>query len=219
MAASAMMGGMFASEMNRELVAALRERGIADGRVLGAIGAVPRDVFVEEASLDSAYADKALPIACGQTISQPYVVAYMTEKLGLMPDHEVLEIGTGSGYQAAILANICRHVFTIERHGPLHEGAVKRFARLGIRNITAIVGDGSKGWPESRQFDRIIVTAAARDVPAMLLDQLGLGGRMIIPIGSRLFRQRLVQFDRTEIGVARKELLAVRFVPLIGGRG
>lgn len=210
---------MFASEMNRELVASLRERGIADARILAAIGAVPRDVFVEEASLDSAYADKALPIACGQTISQPYVVAYMTEKLALAPDHEVLEIGTGSGYQAAILARLGRHVFTIERHAMLHEQAVERFARLGIGNITAIVGDGSKGWPEPRAFDRIIVTAAARDVPAMLLDQLGEGGRMIIPLGSRLFRQRLVQFDRTGDGIARTDLLAVRFVPLIGGRG
>jgi protein-L-isoaspartate(D-aspartate) O-methyltransferase len=210
---------MFPSEMNRELVASLRERGIVDAGVLAAVTAVPRDVFVEEASLDSAYADKALPIACGQTISQPYVVAYMTEKLALEPEHEVLEIGTGSGYQAAILAILSARVFTIERHALLHERAVERFARLGVGNITAIVGDGSKGWPEPRSFDRIIVTAAARDAPRMLLDQLTPGGRMIIPLGSRLFRQRLVQFDRTGDGIARTDLLAVRFVPLIGGRG
>jgi protein-L-isoaspartate(D-aspartate) O-methyltransferase len=210
---------MFPSEMNRELVASLRERGIADAGVLAAFTAVPRDLFVEEASLDSAYADKALPIACGQTISQPYVVAYMTEKLALAPDHEVLEIGTGSGYQAAILARLCARVFTIERHALLHRQALERFVQLGVGNITAIVGDGSKGWPEPRVFDRIIVTAAARDAPAMLLDQLAPGGRMIIPLGSRLFRQRLVQFDRTEAGITRTDLLAVRFVPLIGGRG
>jgi protein-L-isoaspartate(D-aspartate) O-methyltransferase len=210
---------MSVSEMHLELVASLRERGITDARVLAAIAAVPREIFVEEDYLASAYADNALPIACGQTISQPYVVAYMTEKLALEPDLEALEIGTGSGYQAAILARLCRHVYTIERHRPLHEEATARFERLGIGNITAIVADGSQGWPEARLFDRIIVTAAARDTPRRLLDQLAPGGRMIVPMGSRLFRQRLVQFDKTGEEVTRTDLLGVRFVPLIGGDG
>ncbi len=202
---------------NRELAAALAARGIADQRVLEAVAAVPRDLFVDPDYATSAYVDAALPIACGQTISQPYVVAYMTEKLGVAADHDVLEIGTGSGYQAAILARLCHQVFTIERHEELHKSAAARFHKLGIANVTAIVGDGTAGWPEERRFDRIIVTAAAREAPQKLLDQLGPGGRMIIPLGSRLFRQRLVQFDKTETGVERKDLLPVRFVPLVQG--
>jgi protein-L-isoaspartate(D-aspartate) O-methyltransferase len=206
------------AEDNAELVAALRERGIADERVLAAVAAVPREAFVDPDYASSAYVDAALPIACGQTISQPYVVGYMTEKLAAGPGHDVLEVGTGSGYQAAILARLCRHVFTIERHEEPHAQATERFRRLGIGNITAIVGDGAAGWPEERSFDRIIVTAAAsREAPQRLLDQLGPDGRMIIPLGSRLFRQRLVQFDRTETGLERKDLLAVRFVPLVPG--
>ena len=210
---------MMAAEDNAELVVALERRGISDARVLAAVGAVPRDLFVDPSYSDSAYLDTALPISCGQTISQPYVVAYMTEKLAVSPDHDVLEIGTGSGYQAAILARLCRHVYTIERHEELHLAAVERFRRLGIANITAKLGDGSSGWPETRLFDRIIVTAAARQAPQLLLDQLATGGRMIIPIGSRLFRQRLVQFDKSETGVEREDLLAVRFVPLVRGEG
>jgi protein-L-isoaspartate(D-aspartate) O-methyltransferase len=206
------------AEDNAELVAALRERGIADERVLGAIAAISREAFVDPDYASSAYADTALPIACGQTISQPYVVGYMTEKLGLAAEHDVLEVGTGSGYQAAILSRLCRHVFTIERHEELYAQAAERFRRLGIGNITAILGDGAAGWPEERSFDRIIVTAAAsREAPQKLLDQLAPGGRMIIPLGSRIFRQRLVQFDRTETGIERKDLLAVRFVPLVPG--
>jgi protein-L-isoaspartate(D-aspartate) O-methyltransferase len=208
---------MMVADANLELVAALRRRGIADERVLAAMRDVPREAFVEPGHCDLAYADKALPIACGQTISQPYVVAYMTEKLALDAEHEVLEIGTGSGYQAAILAALCRHVYTIERHAALHEAALARFARLGIRNITAIVGDGTAGWPEPRSFDRIIVTAAARQPPEALLEQLKPGGRMIMPLGSRLFRQRLVQFDMGPRGAVQEDLLPVRFVPLIAG--
>jgi protein-L-isoaspartate(D-aspartate) O-methyltransferase len=208
---------MITVEDKGELVATLTRRGISDARVLVAVAAVPRDLFVDPGYVESAYADSALPIACGQTISQPYVVAYMTEKLAAKPDDEVLEIGTGSGYQAAILAKLCRHVYTIERHEALHQAAVERFDRLGIRNITAIVGDGGAGWPEPRLFERIIVTAAAREAPAALLGQLKDGGRMIMPVGSRVFRQRLVQFDRTEAGIEKQDLLAVRFVPLVRG--
>ncbi len=210
-----MRPAIITAEKNRDLVAGLRERGITDARVLAAVEAVPRDAFVDPQYVESAYQDTALPIACGQTISQPYVVAYMTETLELEPEHEVLEIGTGSGYQAAILARLCRHVYTIERHEDLHLEAAERFRRLGIDNVTAIVGDGSAGWPEPRQFDRIIVTAAAKAAPQALLDQLKTGGRMIVPMGSRLLRQRLVQFDKTESKLEKRDLLPVRFVPLV----
>ena len=206
-------------EDSRGLVAALVERGITDVRVLSAIEAIPREAFVDPFYVASAYLDTALPIACGQTISQPYVVAYMTETLAVAPDHDVLEIGTGSGYQAAVLSRLARHIYTIERHEELHRAALERFERLGITNITAILGDGSAGWPEPRAFDRIIVTAAAREAPQALFDQMKPGGRMIIPVGSRTFRQRLVQFDKSETGVERRDLLAVRFVPLVRGQG
>jgi protein-L-isoaspartate(D-aspartate) O-methyltransferase len=208
---------MFSSRETSALIDALQARGIADLRVLAAIGAVPRELFVEPEFSSSAYEDTALPIHCGQTISQPFIVAYMTEKLDLQPHHEVLEVGTGSGYQAAVLAQLCRHVYTLERYAALHEEAKVRFRRLRLDNITAAVGDGWAGWPEPRAFDRIIVTAAAREAPQPLLDQLKIGGRMIIPLGPRLLRQRLVQFDRTERGIEKQELLAVRFVPLVHG--
>jgi protein-L-isoaspartate(D-aspartate) O-methyltransferase len=198
-----------------KLVQQMRERGIADLAVLNAIRAVPRHEFTDAAQADAAYLDIALPIACGQTISQPFVVAYMTEKLALQPDHDVLEIGTGSGYQAAILARLCRHVFTIERHEALHEEARLRFHRLGIRNITALHGDGMLGWPDHRQFDRIIVTAAARELPQALIGQLRDGGRMILPLGKQDARQRLVLIDKAPDGLARQDLLPVRFVPLV----
>jgi protein-L-isoaspartate(D-aspartate) O-methyltransferase len=210
---------MTKSDASRQLVAALRERGISDERVLAAIGAVPRELFVDPAHAEMAYDDQALPIACGQTISQPYVVAYMTEKLAVGPGDDVLEIGTGSGYQAAILARLARRVFTIERHEALLDEALGRFRAVGIRNVTAVVGDGAQGWPEPRLFDRIIVTAAARELPETLLAQLERGGRMIVPLGARLFSQRLVLFHKTEDGVQRTDLLSVRFVPLIGGQG
>ncbi len=170
------------AERAAELVGQLRKRGIRDEHVLAAVEAVPRERFVEAEEWGVAYVDTALPIGCGQTISQPFIVSYMTEQLGVEPDDEVLEIGTGSGYQAAVLARLCRHVYTIERHAPLLDQASRRFDDLGIRNITAIVGDGSMGWPEPRLFDRIIVTAAASSIPQPLVDQLGVGGRMILPV-------------------------------------
>jgi protein-L-isoaspartate(D-aspartate) O-methyltransferase len=198
-----------------KLVEQLRERGICDPAVLNAIRAVPRHEFIGTAPAEAAYLDIALPIACGQTISQPFVVSYMTEKLAAQRDHDVLEIGTGSGYQTAILARICRHVFTIERHEALHDEARLRFARLGIANVTAIRGDGTLGWPEPRQFDRIIVTAAARELPEALIGQLKQGGRMILPLGKRNAQQRLVLFEKMPNGLSRQDLLPVRFVPLV----
>ena len=207
-----MVGG---GDRGAKLVEQLRERGICNLAVLNAIRDVPRHEFIGSAPTEAAYLDIALPIACGQTISQPYVVSYMTEKLAPEPDHDVLEIGTGSGYQTAILARLCRHVYTIERHGPLHDEARQRFARLGIANVTALHGDGTLGWPDQRQFDRIIVTAAAREVPEALIGQLKPGGRMILPLGKRNAHQRLVLLDKMPNGVAHQDLLPVRFVPLV----
>jgi protein-L-isoaspartate(D-aspartate) O-methyltransferase len=204
-----------AADPAAELVRRLRERGITDERVLAAIEAVPRELFVGEREARAAYCDAALPIACGQTISQPFIVGYMTEKLGVESCHDVLEIGTGSGYQAAILARLCRHVYTLERHEELHEQAQARFEALGIDTITAIAGVGTKGWPEPRQFDRIIVTAAARKIPDALVVQLKQGGRMILPLKGKWSGQRLVLVEKTADGIAQQDLLPVRFVPLI----
>ncbi|MFZ1071288.1 MAG: protein-L-isoaspartate(D-aspartate) O-methyltransferase, partial [Methyloceanibacter sp.] len=164
------------------LIMQLRRRGIRDTRVLRAIERVPRELFVDPAFADHAYQDIALPIDCGQTISQPYVVAFMTEKLDLDDSHNVLEIGTGSGYQAAVLSHLCRHVFTVERWRELQKAADRRFAKLGIGNVTTIIGDGWIGWPPQAPYDRIIVTAAAPEPPQALIDQLKPGGRMIIPL-------------------------------------
>lgn len=198
-----------------ELITQLRKRGIREPRVLEAMETVPRALFVPPSFTPSAYLDRALPIACGQTISQPFVVAYMTERLVPLPTHDVLEIGTGSGWQTAILAQLCHHVYSVERHEALCDDARERLARLGITNVTMALGDGSHGWPEPRTFDRIIVTAAAPETPLELLKQLREGGRMIAPVGKRPELQRLVQFDRTESGIKRQELIPVRFVPLV----
>jgi len=200
------------------LIMQLRRRGIRDTKVLRAIERVPREMFVDQAFADHAYQDIALPIECGQTISQPFVVAYMTEKLELDPRHKVLEIGTGSGYQAAVLSYLCRRVYTVERWRELQKGAEQRLAQLKIANVTTIIGDGWLGWPPQAPFDRIIVTAAALDAPAALLDQLKEGGRMIIPLGETRDAQSLVQIDKTEEGLVETPLLPVRFVPLVHGR-
>jgi protein-L-isoaspartate(D-aspartate) O-methyltransferase len=200
------------------LIMQLRRRGIRDTRVLRAIERVPRELFVDPAFADHAYQDIALPIDCGQTISQPYVVAFMTEKLDLDERHKVLEIGTGSGYQAAVLSHLCGHVFTVERWRELQKAANRRFAKLGIANVTTIIGDGWIGWPPQAPYDRIIVTAAAPEPPQALIDQLKPGGRMIIPLGSTRDTQSLVEIDKTDAGIAKKPLLPVRFVPLLHGR-
>ncbi len=196
------------------LAAFLRRRGIRDRRVLEAIGAVPRDIFVQPAFEAVAYADEALPIECGQTISQPFIVAYMTEKLAPEKTARVLEIGTGSGYQTAILAHLFGHVFSMEVHEPLSRAAAQRLKRLGLHNTTLICGDGNKGWESEAPFDRIIVTAAACDIPPALVQQLKRGGRLIAPIGAVNGPQRLVLAVKTDMGLARKTLLPVRFVPL-----
>jgi protein-L-isoaspartate(D-aspartate) O-methyltransferase len=200
------------------LIMQLRRRGIRDTKVLRAIEQVPREMFVDEAFADHAYQDIALPIECGQTISQPFVVAYMTEKLDLADRHIVLEVGTGSGYQAAVLSHLCRRVYTVERWRELQKAAEQRLADLKIANVTTIIGDGWLGWPPQAPFDRIIVTAAALDAPAALLDQLKEGGRMIIPLGETRDAQSLVQIDKTEEGLVETPLLPVRFVPLVHGR-
>lgn len=197
------------------LIRSLEERGISDERVLDAMATVPRELFVPAEYASEAWADEALPIACQQTISQPFIVAYMTERLRVMPDHDVLEIGTGSGYQAAILATLAHHVYTIERHDELHRLAVRRFRQLGLKNITAVVGDGLKGWPgASRTFDRIIVTAGTPDIPRPLIDQLKPCGMMIVPVGGRRM-QHLTLVTRTDHDTETQELLPVRFVPLL----
>jgi protein-L-isoaspartate(D-aspartate) O-methyltransferase len=201
-----------------ELIMQLRQRGIRDHNVLRAMELVPRDLFVDPAFEDHAYKDIALPIECGQTISQPYVVAFMTEKLELGPHHKVLEIGTGSGYQAAVLSHLCRRVYTVERWRELQKAAERRFAKLGITNVTTIIGDGWLGWPPQAPFDRIIVTAAAPEAPPALIDQLKVGGRLIVPLGETRDTQQLVQIDKSEAGISETPLLPVRFVPLVHGR-
>jgi protein-L-isoaspartate(D-aspartate) O-methyltransferase len=198
----------------------LRRHGIMDAGVLRAMEEVPREKFVMTDHVRSAYADQALPILCGQTISQPYVVAYMTEQLALgpPPDHHVLEIGTGSGYQAAILSRLAAKVTSIERYRTLAEQARARLAALGYHNVEVIAGDGMAGAPDQAPFDRIIVTAAADEIPSALVDQLVVGGIMILPLGPRLGDQVLVRLTRTETGVERNELIGVRFVPLVPGQ-
>lgn len=208
------------SAMDRiNLIMQLRKRGISDMRVLRAMELVPREKFVDPAFSEQAYDDSALPIECGQTISQPYVVAYMTEQLDVGPGDEVLEIGTGSGYQAAILSHLCARVFTIERYRELQKAAEERFQELEITNITTIIGDGWLGWPPKAPFARIIVTAAAPEPPSVLIDQLAKGGRMIIPVGETRETQFLTRVDRLESGgIETIRLLPVRFVPLVKGR-
>ncbi|NQW12067.1 MAG: protein-L-isoaspartate(D-aspartate) O-methyltransferase [Alphaproteobacteria bacterium] len=201
------------------LIMSLRGRGITDPAVLGALERVPRDQFVDPAFLDQAWEDRALPIASGQTISQPFIVAFMTQALQLTDRTKVLEIGTGSGYQAAVLAKIARRVYTVERHAELLRRAQAMFDRLKLHNIHTRHGDGWKGWPEQAPFEAIIVTAAAPEVPQELLDQLSEGGRMVAPIGSAGNAQRLVRFVREGESFHEEPLLDVRFVPLVHGVG
>ena len=201
------------------LLMELRSQRITDTRVLNAIERTPREAFVPKDLADQAWANTALPIGCGQTISQPIVVATMTQKLEVGERMRVLEIGTGSGYQAAILAKLARRVYTIERYRDLLAQAQAVFARLGLHNITTRLGDGSKGWPEQAPFDRIIVTAAARRIPERLMDQLVPDGIMIVPVGEGSWDQRLLRLRRTEDGTVEEALMDVRFVPLVEGEG
>ena len=196
----------------------LRQRGINDPAVLRALDEVPREYFVEHRFQDAAYADKALPIACGQTISQPFIVAYMTEKLAVLPHHRILEIGTGSGYQTAILSRLAREVISIERFRTLADSARARLATLGYQNVEVLAGDGFSGVPERAPFDRIIVTAAAEAVPDALVTQLAEGGVMVMPLGPQSGVQHLVRLTKIKGELVREQLLAVRFVPLLPGQ-
>ncbi len=191
----------------------IRTRGVSDPKVLDAMRKIKRHLFVDPAIIDSAYEDSPLPIGFGQTISQPYIVAYMTEAARLTPDDRVLEIGTGSGYQAAILAEIVKEVYTIEIIKELADTAQKRLMDLGYTNIRVRHGDGYQGWPEYAPFDAIIVTAAPPDIPQDLIGQLRTGGRMVVPVGS--FHQELCLITKTEEGYKKEPLLPVRFVPMV----
>jgi protein-L-isoaspartate(D-aspartate) O-methyltransferase len=195
----------------------LRRRGISDQAVLRAMEAIPREMFVEAADRADAYRDSALGIACGQTISQPFVVAYMTEQLQLQKHHRVLEIGTGSGYQAAILSRLCGHVLTIERYRTLAERARARLGKLGCDNVEVMLGDGFDVPAGAGDFDRIIVTAAMEKIPDALAQRLEPGGVLIAPVGPHQGTQTLVRLVRTDAGLERKDLVDVRFVPALPG--
>jgi protein-L-isoaspartate(D-aspartate) O-methyltransferase len=204
------------TEQRRLLIEQLRQRGIADERVLAAINVVPREAFVPDELLDRAYEDRALPIGCGQTISQPYTVAFMCEALQLDGGETVLEIGTGSGYGACVLARLCNRLFTIERLPELAAEASRRIHRLGFRNVFVRVGDGSLGRPEEAPFDAIVVTAGADHCPAAYGEQLVVGGRIVIPIGPTPRRQTMVRFTKRKGRLDAEPLGEFAFVPLVG---
>ncbi len=191
----------------------IEARGGKDPRVLEAMRRIPRHLFVPDDQRASAYSDHPLPIGSGQTISQPYIVAFMTEQLGLKGGERVLEIGTGSGYQAAVLAALARKVYSIEIRKELADGARERLGKLGVANAEIVAGDGYRGWPEEAPFDAIIVTAAPERVPPPLLEQLTPNGRMVIPVGG--FYQELKVIDRTPDGFRERSVLPVRFVPFV----
>src|SRR5467141_3919231 len=195
----------------------LRRRGISDQAILRAMEEVPREVFVTPADRSHAYRDSALGIACGQTISQPFVVAYMTEQLQLQKHHRVLEVGTGSGYQAAILSRLCGHVLTVERYRTLAESARARLEKLGCDNVEVMFGDGFEIPASAGKFDRIIVTAAMEQIPESLTQRLEPAGILIAPVGPHHGTQTLVRVSRTGAGFGRKELVDVRFVPALPG--
>jgi len=196
----------------------LRRRGISDPAVLRGMDEVPREHFVESSLMDKAYADQALPIACGQTISQPYVVAFMTEQLGVQANHRVLEVGTGSGYQAAILSRLAREVISVERYRTLAQAAQQRLAALGYDNVEVRSGDGLAGMPERAPYDRIMVTAAAETIPEALLQELAEDGVMVLPLGPHAGPQQLVKLTKGEQGIKQEDLIGVRFVPLLPGK-
>ena len=207
------------AEQQMAFLFALRQRGVTDKRVLEAMEKIDRGVFVKGLFSDRAYEDMPLPISCGQTISQPSVVGLMTQALDVQPRHKVLEVGTGSGYQAAVLSQLARRVYTVDRHKRLVASAQEAFDALGLTNITAFAADGSRGLPDQAPFDRLLVTAAAEDPPGPLLAELKTGGIMVLPVGQSDTVQRLIKVTRTEAGFEYDELRAVRFVPLIEGMG
>ena len=197
------------------LVFALRSKGITDQRLLDAFEKTPREFFLDRAFQDRAFEDIPLPIACGQTISQPSVVGLMTHALSVTPRCKVLEVGAGSGYQSAILARLARRVYAIERHRPLARQARARMEALALSTVSIVSGDGARGWPDQAPFDRILVTAAAEDPPSLLLDQLRVGGIMVLPVGQSDEIQQLLRIVKTEQGLDYQELGPVRFVPLL----
>lgn len=200
-----------------QLMLALRRAGVTNRRVLAVMENLDREVFLPDAFKARAFEDTALPIGHHQTISQPSVVGLMTQALDVQDRHKVLEVGTGSGYQACVLAPLCRRLYTVERLKPLMETAEKRFHHFKLTNVTTKVGDGSMGWPEQAPFDRIMVTAGAADIPTVLLDQLAIGGIMVVPVDALDgLHQRLMKVTRTEEGAEAEDLCGVRFVPLIG---
>ena len=201
-----------------DLILRLRRAGITDQRVVSAIESIPREMFVPGDSQAIAYAERALPIDCGQTISAPVIVGIMTTALDIHERDRVLEVGTGSGYQTAILARLARRVYTIDRFRTLVHAADSRFRTLKLSNITTLVGDGMKGWPEQAPFDRIIVTAAGDEIPEALKKQVRIGGVLVIPVGPVDGVQKLMRLERTEAGFDEKVLADVRFVPLIPGK-
>lgn len=199
-----------------QLVMSLRGGGVTDARVMGAIERTPRHLFVPDRFGDQAYDDRALPIDCGQTISQPLIVALMTQALQLDDRCKVLEIGTGSGYQAAVLARLARRVYTVERYRTLAKEAETRFEAMRLTNIVTRIGDGTLGWPEQAPFDRIILTAAAPERPDAILEQLKEGGVAVAPV-DRGAKQVMVRYERKGDGIVETDLMDVRFVPLVKG--
>ncbi|MGH1465670.1 MAG: protein-L-isoaspartate(D-aspartate) O-methyltransferase [Cognatishimia sp.] len=205
------------AQRKMQFMFALRSKGVTDARVLTAMERIDRGTFVKGLFSERAYEDTPLPIACGQTISQPSVVGLMTQALDVQPRDKVLEVGTGSGYQAAILSQLARRVYTVDRHRRLVQGAKKIFQDLDLSNVTAFTSDGSHGLPDQAPFDRIIVTAAAEDAPGPLLAQLKVGGVMVLPVGQSDTVQSMIRVERHEDGFEYEELRPVRFVPLIEG--
>ncbi|GHE86658.1 protein-L-isoaspartate O-methyltransferase [Aliiroseovarius zhejiangensis] len=211
--------GVSDAERKMQFLYTLRSKGVTNPRVLSAMEEIDRGPFVRGLFAERAYDDMPLPISCGQTISQPSVVGLMTQAAQINPRDKVLEVGTGSGYQAAILSRLARRVYTVDRHQKLVRAARELFEAMDLHNITTITGDGSRGLPDQAPFDRIIVTAAAEDPPGPLLAQLAIGGIMIVPVGQSDAVQSLIKVTRTEDGFEYEELLPVRFVPLLEGLG
>ena len=207
------------ADIKMQFLFALRSKGVTDARVLTVMEQIDRASFLKGLFKDRAYEDMPLPISCGQTISQPSIVGLMTQALDVQPRHKVLEIGTGSGYQAAILSKLARRVYTVDRFKRLVTEAQALFDAQDISNITAITADGSHGFPEQAPFDRILLTAAAEDPPSTLLAQLRIGGIMVLPVGQSDTVQSLIRVTKTETGLDYEELRTVRFVPLLEGLG
>jgi protein-L-isoaspartate(D-aspartate) O-methyltransferase len=207
------------AETKMQFLYALRSKGVTEARVLSAMESIDRGAFITGLFAERAYEDMPLPIACGQTISQPSVVGLMTQALQIHARDTVLEVGTGSGYQAAVLSKLARRVYTVERHRRLVREARLVFDRLNLSNVTIVLGDGSHGLPDQAPFDRILVTAAAEDPPGPLLAQLKIGGIMVVPVGQSNAVQTLIRVTRTQTGFDYDELRPVRFVPLLEGLG